>query len=205
MVEDAQPLFDEVVSLARAAATGTCPRSVQVSQQIQQLISNSWYSCRAGGTQSTCKSAHCPRNSVASRAAECRQPVCNPWASRPESGRRARYTCPPRGPLAQLGERRPCTAWLDRKPPLKTQETKRRRNRAVCYPQQPPRSRVGVSRFCRIGLPVLREPRPGRSMTCVRPLAHEEYDRIVRSREEAAHEGWRLYLRLIRISRGGIV
>ena len=41
----------------------------------------------------------------------------------------ARYTCPPRGPLAQLGERRPCTAWPDRKPPLKTQETKRRKDR----------------------------------------------------------------------------
>ena len=114
----------------------------------------------------------------------------------------ARYTCPPRGPLAQLGERRPCTARGQSLPSRR----KRRSDAGIgrsATPQQPPRPRVGVSSFCRIGLPVLREPRPGRSMTCVRPLAHERYDRVVRSREEAAHEGWRLSLRLIRISRGG--
>jgi len=133
------------------------------------------------------------------------QPIRNrdPGSHRTSSGSSElpRYACPPRGPLAQLGERRPCTAEI-RSAPLKTQETKRHGNRAVCYPLQPPRPCVVVSSFCRIGLPAARTK--WRSMTCVRPLAHEGYDRVVRSLEEAAHEGWRLSLRLIRVSRGGV-
>ena len=36
------------------------------------------------------------------------------------------HTTPPRGPLAQLGARRPCTARPSHEPPFRTQETKRR-------------------------------------------------------------------------------
>ena len=128
-----------------------------------------------------------------------RNPSATGLARRPPL---SRYTCPPRGPLAQLGERRPCTAEVRSVSPQDARDEATQESGGLLPPQQPPRPRVGVSSFCRIGLPVLREPRSGRSMTCVRPLAHERYDRLVRSREEAAHEGWRRSLRLIRISRG---
>jgi hypothetical protein len=53
----------------------------------------------------------------------CRQPFGNPKPSRRSPAASCRYTCPPREPLAQLGERRLCTACPTRTLPLKTQES----------------------------------------------------------------------------------
>jgi hypothetical protein len=74
----------------------------------------------------------CPASpSSASSSRSSGNRVCNPAATRATVSRLHRdlalYLCT-RGPLAQLGERRPCTAYGDDGPPLKTQETKRRRD-----------------------------------------------------------------------------
>jgi hypothetical protein len=68
--------------------------------------------------------------------APCRQPRCNPQpsCSSPTHLRQGLpdvpgHTRPPRGPIAHLGERRLCTARPSHEPPLKTKETKRRRDR----------------------------------------------------------------------------
>ena len=52
-------------------------------------------------------------------------PFCNPRRRPTVSLGILGYACSPLGPLAQLGERRPCTACPDDGHPLKTQETKR--------------------------------------------------------------------------------
>ena len=48
------------------------------------------------------------------------QPPCDPGTLEPGSGSLTRYTCPPRGPLAQLGERRLCTAEVRGSTPLRS-------------------------------------------------------------------------------------
>ena len=86
------------------AGTETCDRSDEGDRGLASL---DWRSSPSA-------------SSPASVSARVRKPCCNPSIVVALVPAGSRYTCPPRGPLAQLGERRLCTAEVRGSTPLRS-------------------------------------------------------------------------------------